>query len=282
MSIQIDSVLIPTDYSDLSESALKVGIAIAKRHKAKVTILNVVDRLSYFPPTKVFSSDFRMTPNIFSTVGEKLQELADIIKKKSGIKATLKILEGRPSDLICQLAFEDNISLIIMGTHGTTGMRDLFIGSEAIRVVKNATCPVLTIPGNWQKTDFKKVLFPVRIIHGALNKYYYSRPIIEKNNSRLFLLGLSEQEYSGDIKEITLLMDKIKIQLHNDKVVFQSAICQSKDFPGETIKISKEYEIDLIVLAANFDNDFNPYYIGTYAQQVLNHSHLPVLSIKPA
>lgn len=96
------------------------------------------------------------------------------------------------------------------------------------------------------------------------------------------MLGLSEEEYSDDIKEIALLMDKIKIQLHNDKVVFQSAICKSKDFPREIIKISKEYGIDLIVLTANFDNDFNPYYLGPYTQQVLNHSHLPVLSIKPA
>jgi len=280
MNIPIDSILIPTDYSDLSESALKVGLAIAKRQMAEVTILNVVDRLSYFPPNKVFSSDFRMTPNIFSTVGEKLQELTSIIEKESGIKVTGKIMEGRTSDLICQLAFEENISLIVMGTHGTSGMRDLFIGSEAIGVVKNATCPVLTIPGNWNKTDFAKVLFPVRMNPEILAKYFYSRPIIEKNNSKLFLLGLSEQKYSGDLKEIAFLMDKIKIQLHNDKVVYQSAICQSKDFPGETIKISKEYEIDLIVLSSNFDNDFNPYNLGPFAQQVLNHSHLPVLSIK--
>jgi hypothetical protein len=94
------------------------------------------------------------------------------------------------------------------------------------------------------------------------------------------LFGLNENEYIGARKEIALLMDKIKIQLHNDKVAFQSAICQSKDFPGETIKISKDYEIDLIVLTTNFDFDLNQKSIGPYAQQVLNHSHLPILSIK--
>ncbi len=279
MKTKIDSILIPTDYSDLSESALKLGIAIAKRQDATVTILNVVDRFSS-PPVKGFSSDFRMTPNIFSTVGEKIQELTDIIFKESGIKVTGKIMEGNPSDLICQHALEENFSLIVMGTHGTSGMRDLFIGSEANRVVKNATCPVLTIPGNWSKTDFEKVLFPVRIKPGMLKKYLYARPIIEKNNSELFLLGLNEQEYHTYRKEVVMFMDKIKNQLHNDNIVFQSAICQNKDFPGETIKISNEYNIDLIVLSANFDNDFSPYYLGPYPQQVLNHSHLPVLSIK--
>jgi len=280
MNIKIDSILIPTDYSDLSESALKVGIAIAKRQKAAITILNVVDRFSAFPPTRGFSSDFRMTPNIFSTPDERIQELVNIIKKESGIKVTGKILEGKPSEQICQLALEENINLIVMGTHGSSGMREFFMGSEAYSVVKNASCPVLTIPGSWDKTDFGKVLFPVRIKPEILAKYFYSRPIIEKNNSELFLLGLNEPKYQGDIKEIALLLEKIKIQLHNDKVTFQSSICQNKDFPAETIKISKEYKIDLIVLTVNFDNDFYPYYLGPYAQQVLNHSHLPVLSIK--
>jgi nucleotide-binding universal stress UspA family protein len=281
MNIQIDSVLIPTDFSELSESALKVGIAIAKRQNAEVTLLHIIDRFSLYPPAEVFSSDTKVPQDIIQTMEKKLIELTKEVQKESGIRVKGKILEGNPSDIICRLAYEENISLIVTGTHGTSGSREFYIGSEAIRVVKKANCPVLTIPGNWQKTDFEKILFPVRIISGALNKYYYSRPIIEKNNSRLFLLGLSEQKYPGDIKEIAILMDKIKIQLHNDKVVFQSAICQSKDFPDETIKISKEYEIDLIVLTTNFDSDFKPYSIGPYAQQVLNQSKLPVLSIKP-
>jgi nucleotide-binding universal stress UspA family protein len=280
MNIEIDSILIPTDYSDLSESALEVGIAIAKRQNAEVTILNVVDRFSSFPPARGFSADFRMTPNIFSTAGEKMQELTEIIFSKTGKKVSGKILEGNPSDLICQFAFEENISFIVMGTHGISGIREFFMGSETYRVVKNASCPVLTIPGNWDKINFEKVLFPVRLLPGMLTKYYYSSPIIEKNQSELFLLGLSELDYSGDIKKISVLMDKIKKQLHNDNVVFQTAICKSKDFPEETIKISKEYDIDLICLMANFDNDFIPHYLGPYAQQVLNHAHLPILSIK--
>jgi len=221
-----------------------------------------------------------MTANMFSTVEEKIQELIDIIYKVSGIKVSGKIMEGNTSDLICQSASEDNLSLIVMGTHGISGQREFFMGSEAYRVVKNASCPVLTIPGNWDKTNFEKVLFPVRLLPGMLTKYYYSSPIIEKNNSELFLLGLSEPDYISDIKKISVLMDKIKTQLHNDNVVFQTAICQSKDFPGETIKISKEYDIDLICLMANFVNDFSPHHLGPYAQQVLNHSHLPILSIK--
>jgi len=278
MKTQINSILIPTDFSDLSESALKVGIAIAKRQNAEVTLLHVVDQLPYLLPTEVFLSDPK---DVLSMMEEELNELSEKIQKDTGFKPLVKVLEGTPSDSICKFANEENISLIVMGTHGVSGLREFFIGSEAFRVVKNATCPVLTIPGNWGKTDFGKVLFPVRINPGTLDTYFYSRPIIERNNSELFILGLYEREKDIDNKEISISIDKLKVQLKNDNVLFRTGITQSKDLPAKILNLAKEYEADLIILTANLDSNFKAFFVGPFVQQVVNHSQLPVLSIKP-
>jgi nucleotide-binding universal stress UspA family protein len=278
MKTQINSILIPTDFSVLSESALKVGIAIAKRQNAQVTLLHVVDLLPYLLPTEVLLSSSK---EVLSRKEEELKELSEKIQKDTGVKAVVKVLEGTPSDSICKLAYEENISLIVMGIHGVSGLRKFFIGSEAFRVIKNATCPVLTIPGSWQKTDFEKVLFPVRLRPGTLDTYFYARPIIEKNNSELFLLGLYEQKKDMVEEEISMSINKIKLQLDNDKVVFKSESSQSKDFPAKTIEMAMQYEADLIILTANLDHDFKAYFVGPFVQQVVNHSRLPVLSIKP-
>lgn len=278
MKTQINSILIPTDFSVLSESALKVGIAIAKRQNAQVTLLHVVDLLPYLLPTEVLLSSSK---EVLSRKEEELKELSEKIQKDTGVKAVVKVLEGTPSDIICKLAYEENISLIVIGTHGVSGLREFFIGSEAFRVLKNATCPVLTIPGDWQKTDFEKVLFPVRLKPGTLDTYYYAIPILEKNNSELFLLGLYDQKKDMVEEEISMSINKFKQQLDNDKVVFKSEISQSKDFPAKIIEIAKQYEADLIILTANLDHDFKAYFVGPFVQQVVNHSRLPVLSIKP-
>jgi nucleotide-binding universal stress UspA family protein len=278
MKTQINSILIPTDFSVLSESALKVGIAIAKRQNAAVTLLHVVDLLPYLLPTEVLLSSSK---EVLSRKEEELKELSEKIQKNTGVKAVVKVLEGTPSDIICKLAYEENISLIVIGTHGVSGLREFFIGSEAFRVLKNATCPVLTIPGDWQKTDFEKVLFPVRLKPGTLDTYYYAIPILEKNNSELFLLGLYDQKKDMVEEEISMSINKFKQQLDNDKVVFKAEISQSKDFPAKIIEIAKQYEADLIILTANLDHDFKAYFVGPFVQQVVNHSRLPVLSIKP-
>ncbi len=281
MKAQINSILIPTDFSDLSKSALKVGIAIAGRQNAAITLLHVIDKFVYLSPPEVFLPDVQIPADIKLTIEDKIKELAERIQIESGIQITGKVLIGTPSDNICQLAFNENFSLIVMGAHGISGLREFYIGSEAFRVVKNAKCPVLTIPGNWKKTDFKKVLFPIRLLLGTFDKYFFSRPIIEKNNSELLILGLAEKEKPGEIKEISNLIDQIKHQLNNDNVVFQTELSPCENFPAKVIKMAEKHDVDLIIVTANLDQDYKAYYVGPFVQQIVNHSRHPVLSIKP-
>lgn len=282
MKTQITSILVPTDFSKLSKSALKVGLAIAKRQNAEITLLHVVDVYAYLRPSEVVLYKDLVAANLKLTIEAKLKSLAGKIQKKTGVKIIPKVSEGTPSESICQIADEKGISLIVMGTHGKSGIRQFFIGSESFRVIKNATCPVLTVPGNWQKTAFEKVLFPVRLTQGALDKYFYARPIIEKNNSEVMLLGLANKKFKDELKEVTILMEKLKIQLYTDKVLFHTAVIPSKDFPATIINSAIDFEADLIILSANLDYNFKAHFIGPYAQTVINHSPLPVLTIKPS
>ncbi len=281
MKTQITSILIPTDFSKLSESALKMGISIAKRQNAEIILLHVVDTFSYIQPTEFFLPDFRITTNIIETMEAHLKELVEKIHGETGLKISEKIKSGIPSAEICKMAYEENISLIVMGTHGVSGLREFFIGSEAFQVVRYANCPVLTMPGDWQKTEFERAVFPIRQLPGALEKYFYARPIIEKNNSELLVLGLSDQNEPDEVKEIAALIGRLKSQLLKDNIKFLYALCPYEDFPEETLKISKEYNADLIILTANLDYDMKAYFVGPFAQQLVNHAKIPVLSIKP-
>ena len=282
MKSQIKSILIPTDFSESSENALAVGISVAKRQKADLILLHVIERIAYLQPTEVFLPNIKLMPDINYMVEYRLQEFSENIMKKTGIKVRSKVLNGQPFEQICGLAYEEDISLIIIGTHGTSGLRGLFMGSEAYRIVKNASCPVLTVPGKWNKKDFKKALFPIRLIPGALDKYLYARPIIEKNNSELFLLGLTDMKNTRNTKELLLLVENLKKQLHNDNITYQTSYCPGEDFPAELIKTAKEVDIDLIILTANIDPDWKTFLIGPFVQQVINHAQVPVLCIKPS
>jgi nucleotide-binding universal stress UspA family protein len=281
MNSVIRTILVPTDFSQLSACALKVAVAIAKRHHAEIIVLHVIDELHSLQPAEVLLPNIRITADIASTLKDLIDSFVEDLRNETGIKVSGQIKIGVPYDQICRFSNMNNISLIVMGTHGVSGFREFFIGSEASKVVKYSYCPVLTIPGNWDSTEFKKILFPVRIVPGAIEKYLFIRPIIEKNRAELIILGLQEKEKPDQISEVVLLTIELKIQLHNDNIAFESIICPSDNFSSTVIESAKKLEADLIVLTTDLDEDFRDFFKGTFGQQVINHSSLPVLSIKP-
>ncbi len=282
MSTPICSILIPTDFSILSENALKIGIAIARRQKSEITLLHVVDQFSYIQPAEVFFPEFKVTEDIISRLEVDFKELTKKITDDTDVKIGWKIKAGIPSFEICKLAYEDKIDMIVMGTHGTSGLREFFIGSVAFSVLKNAAVPVLTIPGDWGRTEFKRIVFPIRLLPGAVEKYNFARPIVEKNNAELLVLGLTDTDNPDNVKDVLELINKLKKQLVNDNIKSQTVVCPYLDFASETIKLARDFDADLIILSANLDYDFKALFIGPFAQQVINHSKLPVLSIKPS
>ena len=281
MKTIIRSILIPTDFSELSESAIKAGVAIAREQNATVTLLHVLDRFVYLQPTEVFLPDVRTIPDINSMIEERIKKISDRLSKENRIEITTIVTIGQPSEQICRIAFEEKADLIVMGTHGESGLRQFFIGSEAYRVIKHSSCPVLTIPGKWTKTEFKVVLFPIRLQSGSLDKYFYARPIIEKNNSEIFILGLAERQGSVNSKDLYPVIEKLKQLLENDSVNSQTAYYEGDDITSEVYRKISELGADLLILTANIDTDWKTFFVGPFVQKVINHSRIPVLSIKP-
>jgi nucleotide-binding universal stress UspA family protein len=281
MKSKITKVIIPTDFSALSESAFKTGLAIAKRQNAEITILHVMDRLDYIEPSKAFLPFGGIEAYHSETIGKYMDMLAAKIHGDTGIKVSSKVLEGLPSEKICGYAYQQKASLIVMGTHGISGSRELFMGSDAFKIIKNCSCPALTVPSDWNKTTFGRIIFPVQLKPGTFEKYFYARPIIEKNNSELYILGLSERNKPSELKELATLVDRLKLQLHSDSVTYQSAFSPCTDFPEKVAQVAVDFLADLAIVAVHPADDPRASKSGPFAEQLLNLLKIPILSIKP-
>jgi len=136
---------VPIDFSEHSKNALKYALPFAENFKASIDLLYVVE------PT-IYPADFSFGQIGFPNVEEELRirgsnELENlIIKEISGKVDARKIVRtGKPFYEINQYALEENISLIIIATHGHTGMEHILFGSTAEKVVRKAPCPVLVV-----------------------------------------------------------------------------------------------------------------------------------------
>ena len=139
-------LLHPTDFSKASGPALRKAVELARRQRAELRLVHVV-----MPPA-LFLEDSFMTAKTWRELTDASRRaarrrLAPLLAraKKARVKASAAVLEGIPFEEIVREAQRRRIDLVVVGTHGRTGVARFFLGSVAARVLALAPCPVLTV-----------------------------------------------------------------------------------------------------------------------------------------
>lgn len=145
LSRMINRILVPIDFSEHSKNALKYAVPMAEQVGAALFLVYVVE------PT-VYPADLGFGQVVLPGMEEELrskgaEELKGLIEREIGarVKASSCVRTGKPHQEILAEAAERMIDLIVMATHGHTGVEHMLFGSTAERIVRNAPCPVLTI-----------------------------------------------------------------------------------------------------------------------------------------
>jgi nucleotide-binding universal stress UspA family protein len=144
--IDLHRILVPTDFSKFSDNALRYAVAFAEKFEAELYLLHVVQNLTVIIPD-ILPVEPPITPSV-EELTTAVQTAFDRIIAENNL-AKLKIhrdvREGTPFYEIIQAAKEGDIDLIVMGTHGHTGLAHVLLGSVTEKVVRKSPCPVLTV-----------------------------------------------------------------------------------------------------------------------------------------
>jgi nucleotide-binding universal stress UspA family protein len=142
LKLKLKRLLVPFDFSKHAEKALTHALAIAQQFGAELILVNVIEPFSD-------PGDFSRLPlpsEAHATERQK-ENLARLrsLKAGAGVKVEAVVAIGRPWEEIVRMAAAEHVDLIVISTHGYTGLKHVFLGSVAERVIRHATCPVLTI-----------------------------------------------------------------------------------------------------------------------------------------
>ena len=158
MEPEIKKVLVPIDFSDYSKNSLRYAVNFAKDFNAKIILVYVVEPVIY-PP------DFSMGQIAIPSVGLELDKRAEDELDRlatneipAGVEVKKIVKTGKPFVEIIETAEEENVDLIIIATHGHTGVEHILFGSTAEKVVRKAPCPVLTLREPAKGFKFKEAL----------------------------------------------------------------------------------------------------------------------------
>jgi nucleotide-binding universal stress UspA family protein len=147
--IDLRHILVPTDFSKSSVNALTYGVALAERFGAELHLLHVVQDLALFIPEAVLGtlSPLPPSPPVEQFTEAARAALERVLRDvgRPGLVIHPEVAEGVPFQEILRVARERTIDLIVMGTHGHTGLAHVLLGSVVDKVVRRAPCPVLTV-----------------------------------------------------------------------------------------------------------------------------------------
>ena len=145
--MNIERILCPVDFSSPSLGALKHAAAFAKRTSAELVAMHTIEPI-------IYPVEYGMAPvppvDLETTARENAKQRLDQLVKEAtdgSVKTSVKVMMGRAAESICDEA-ADGYDLIVLATHGRTGVRHFLLGSVAERVVRSAPCPVLTVKGD--------------------------------------------------------------------------------------------------------------------------------------
>ncbi len=256
--IALKNILFATDFSPCSNAALPYALSVARRYGATLHAAHVM-------PTK--AELVLMSPESWPTVAEeedkRIQSYVDQLEKQlQELPHSVLTPRGNVANAIAQIVEEREIDLLVLGTHGRTGVGKLFLGSVAEEVFRRAACPVLSIGPNVScqptgEIQFQHIVFATDFSEDSLAALPYAVSLAEEDQAQLALLHVVEQPAAGisDLEEVKVyVMRSLKELVPPEAEPWCHPQCllefgQQFAPPAERIlEIAEDQSADLIVL----------------------------------
>ncbi|MFT4544566.1 MAG: nucleotide-binding universal stress UspA family protein [Bacteroidia bacterium] len=275
---EIKRIAVPTDFSETAYVAIDHAADIAKRYGAEILLIHVLETGAY---QGIFSPSKKTEYDELEYSQKKIQEDAQLLERKSGVTVTHEVVSGRIYEEIVRVSNEQNADLLVMGTHGVSGWTEFFVGSNAFKVVTQSPCPVLSIQGNASKTECENIILPIDQTPETRQKVQYAASMAKKFGSTIHIASL----ISDDDPDVRFAFDKKVAQiveyLDREEISHTETILTGSNLATMTMNFAESKKGNLIVMMTEQESNLTGFLMGPFAQQVVNHSKIPVLSVSP-
>jgi len=297
--LKINKILIPTDFSRCAEQAFTHAIYFAEKYQSKLHVLNVNtlfnEYLEYITNISAATSISKMADD---RINQQINKLVDTVTLKN-----LKIIKCQKRGIsaastILEYSLDNDIDLIVMGTHGRRGLGHLFLGSVAEEVVRLSSCPVFTVREEDEPKpieQFTNILVPIDFSDCSNSSIKYAKEIAKLYNSKLQLLHVIEDTippaYSlvGKASLYDLVPDlenKTKEHLEtvfnetNETKVQHDNYIVNGHAAKDILKFAATHNTNLIVIATHGLTGIEHLLIGSVTEKVVRMAPCPVFTTK--
>jgi nucleotide-binding universal stress UspA family protein len=270
-------IIVGIDFSNCSINALEHAITIANKAKSNITMV-WVNHLDY--SKEIFSIEPKQ---LLGEVEERLNNLVETYSPQlKGLNIDFIIKKGKVYKEICDYGAAVNAFLIIVGTHGSSGFEEFWIGSNANRIVSTSKIPTITIrSGVDVGRDLMRIVVPFDSTKVTRQKMPITALLANYFNSEVHLLGLFTSSLDDIRFRIRNYISQAEEYLKENNIKYKTTFIEVHNITEATLNYAKNVDANLISIMTEQETSTANIWLGPYAAQMVNHSPIPVLSVHP-
>lgn len=281
INFNVKKIAVPYDFSANAEKAISHAAFMASFLKADLYLIHVIKKnelLDIILPALKIKSD----KVIVDFVNDKLEKLCVKMRKEYGILATPVVSTGNITSEISNLANEFKIDLVMMGTQGKDSKSDLFLGSNAYRLITKCEKPIMTVRTLINKKGYSNILLPVDLSTHTRQKVNYAIGMAKAFSAKITVLALHNEFEKSQKYKLEVICKQIETECKKNKVKAESVVFKTKHRAAKTASFAKQNKIDVIISMTDQLNDGKIGMLNSYSHELVHNSKVPVISIPPA
>lgn len=257
-------IIVGIDFSRGSECAIELAIDMANKIKNSIKLVYV-------------KSNTENDNDIKDKINKLIQRYSPTLTSSTMEYA---IVEGKVSQELATIASTLDATMVVVGTHGTSGYEKDWIGRNAYKTIEDTECPVITVRENFNfNKDLERILVPIDSSMETRQKVPMAAKIAKLFNSKIHILGLYTSEsimpmVNKYIEQVEKFLQKYSIEYTTEKM-------GCENITDATLEYAYNINADLIVIMTEQEKRFSNIIQGSYAQQMIHRSMIPIMTIHP-
>lgn len=273
-------ILVPTDFSANAKKALKTAASIAQKNGASVILLHTNTAAAYVSPLPEYytAEQYDMSEYYNNAASELYKLKQEIDAQYGGLNLETRVEEGFLYNTIAQIAKEESVDLVVMGTKGATGTLEFFLGSNTEKVIRTAPCMVLAVPESSGEFNPERVVLASTLKPEQSIAFETLASWQKYQNFEVLVLYLNNPAGFNTEEEVAKVAEEMAKASGLERV---SAYVSGNTFNEEDsiVQFAAEREAGMIAMATHQRKGLSHLLFGSLTEDTANHSDIPVLSI---
>ncbi len=270
-------IIVPVDFSEESMTALEYAFVWANVYRSDIQMVFVQTKKSSYAIEEKLE---------YENVEKQFQEIVHNYKHKmpEGCELSFIIKRGRVFQEVAEQAESFKNSLVICSTHGESGWSKFFIGTNAFRIVEATIRPVVVVSSkeyNYSEAP-KTIVLPIDITKETREKVPLVASIANLFDAEVHILRVTSSSEKGIHNTLKLYANQVAKYFDEHSVKYKQELVIGENITDITIDYAKSVDADMIAIMTEQIKAWTNMFMGSYSQQMLNHSPIPVLCVTPS